>query len=68
MIMNGDEKSDEGVLPMKRPNKGGRLPAEVVEGRTSPKGNGYQTAAVRAQSRVAASNWAGSRAPSGATT
>ena len=56
MIMDGDEKSDEGVLPLKRPNKGGRLPAEAVEGRTSPKGNGYQTAAVRTPSRVAASN------------
>jgi group II intron reverse transcriptase/maturase len=31
-------------------------PAEAVEGRTSPKGNGGRTAAVRTQSRVAASN------------
>lgn len=56
MIMNGDEKSDEGVLPLKRPNKGRQLSAEAVEGRASPKGNGYQTAAVRTPSRVAASN------------
>jgi len=56
MIMNGDEKSDEGVLPLKRPNKGRQLSAEAVEGRTSPKGNGYQTAAVRIPSRGAASN------------
>ena len=56
MIMNGGEKSDEGVLPLKRPNKGGQLPAEAVEGRTSPKGNGSQTAAVRTPSRDAASN------------
>ena len=30
--------------------------AAVVEGRTSPKGNGGRTAVVRTQSRVAASN------------
>ncbi|MGH1483633.1 MAG: hypothetical protein ACRBM6_33920 [Geminicoccales bacterium] len=41
---------------MKRPNKGRGLPAEAVEGRTSPKGNGGQAAAVRTPSRVAASN------------
>ena len=40
---------------MKRSNKGRQLPAEDVEGRASPKGNGGQTAAVRTQSRVAAS-------------
>ena len=34
-----DEKSDEAILPRKRPNKGWRHPAEVVEGRASPKGN-----------------------------
>ena len=56
MNMHGDEKSDEGVVPKKRSNNGSLLPAEAVEGRTSPKGNGGQTAAVRTQSRVAASN------------
>ena len=56
MIMDGDEKSDEGVLPLKRSNKGRGLPAEAVERRTSPKGNGGQAAAVRTPSRVAASN------------
>ena len=56
MIMDGNEKSDEGVLPLKRPNKGRGLLAEAVEGRTSPKGNGGQAAAVRTPSRVAASN------------
>jgi RNA-directed DNA polymerase len=56
MDMHADEKSDEGVVPGKRPNKGGLLPAEAVEGRTSPKGNGDQTAAVRTLSRDAASN------------
>ena len=56
MNMNADEKSDEGIVPVKRPNKGGSLPAEVVEGRPSPKGNVGQTAAVRTQGRGAASN------------
>ncbi len=56
MNMHADEKSDEGVLPMKQPNKEGLLSAEAVEGRTSPKGNGGQAAAVRTQRRAAASN------------
>src|ERR1017187_658209 len=34
-----DKKSDEAILPAKRLNKGRQLPAEVVEGRASPKGN-----------------------------
>ena len=34
-----NEKSDEAILPAKRLNKGRQLPAEVVEGRASPKGN-----------------------------
>ena len=33
------EKSDEAIVLTKRPNKGRLLPAEVVEGRASPKGN-----------------------------
>ena len=33
-----DEKSDEAIVPAKRLNKGRQLPAEVVEGRASPKG------------------------------
>ncbi len=44
--MYADEKSDEVVVPRKRPNKGRQLPAEVVEGRASPEGNSRQ-AAVR---------------------
>ena len=56
MNMHADEKSDEGVLPLKHPNKEGLLSAEAVEGRTSPKGNGGQAAAVRTQRRTAASN------------
>ena len=46
MNMHADEKSDEVIVPEKQPNKGSLLPAEAVEGRTSPKGNGGQTAAV----------------------
>ena len=56
MNMHADEKSDEGVLPLNQPNKEGLLSAEAVEGRTSPKGNGGQAAAVRTQRRTAASN------------
>jgi RNA-directed DNA polymerase len=56
MNMHADEKSDEGIVPKKRPNKRGLPPAEAVEGRTSPKGNGGRTAAARTLSRGAASN------------
>ena len=56
MSMHADEKSDEGIVPMKRSNKEGLPSAETVEGRTSPKGNGGQTAAVRTLSRGTASN------------
>jgi len=50
-----DEKSDEAIVPWKRPNKGRQLPAEVVEGRASPKGNSRQAAVVRTLSRVVTS-------------
>src|SRR5580700_6831792 len=53
--MYADEKSDEVVVPTKRPNKGRQLPAEVVEGRASPEGNSRQAAVVRTLSRVATS-------------
>jgi hypothetical protein len=53
--MYADEKSDEVVVPRKRPNKGRQLPAEVVEGRASPKGKSRQPAVVRTLSRVATS-------------
>ena len=33
MNMHAGEKSDEGVVPEKRPNKGGMPPAEAVAGR-----------------------------------
>lgn len=50
------EKSDRVILPMKRPNKGDKSPAEAVEGRILVKGNSVETTAVRTQSRVAASS------------
>ena len=53
--MHVGEKSDEAVVLTKRPNKGRKLPAEVVEGRASPKGNSRQAAVVRTLSRVATS-------------
>ena len=53
--MYAGEKSDEAIVLRKRPNKGRQLPAEVVEGRASPKGNSRQAAVVRTQSRVATS-------------
>ena len=53
--MHVDEKSDEAIVLAKRLNKGRQLPAEVVEGRASPKGNSRQAAAVRTPSRDAAS-------------
>ena len=53
--MNADEESDEGTVPMKRPNKEDLASAEDVEGRTSPKGNGGESAAVRTPSRDTAS-------------
>ena len=36
-----DEKSDEAIVLAKRLNKGRQLPAEVVEGRASPKGSSH---------------------------
>ncbi len=56
MSMYADEGSDEGVVPMKRPNKEGSPSAEAVEGRTSPKGNGDEATAVRTLRREAASS------------
>ena len=50
-----DEKSDEAIVLAKRLNKGRQLPAEVVEGRASPKGNSRQAAVVRTLRRVATS-------------
>ena len=53
--MYADEKSDEVVVPRKRPNKGRQLPADVVEGRASSKGKSRQPAVVRTLIRVATS-------------
>ena len=47
MSTYADEKSDEGILPMKQPNKEGAPSAEAAEERTSPEGNGGQTAVAR---------------------
>jgi hypothetical protein len=56
MSMHADEESDEVVVPVKRSNKEGLPSAETVEGRTSPKGNGDETAAVRTLRRDTASS------------
>jgi len=56
MSAYADEKSDEGIRPMKQPNKEGSPSAEAVEERTSPEGNGGGTAAARTQRRGTASN------------
>jgi RNA-directed DNA polymerase len=56
MSMHAGEDSDEVVVPVKRSNKEGLLSAEIVEGRTSPKGNGGQATAVRTPSRGIASS------------
>lgn len=48
-------KSDEGIVPKKRSNKERPISAENVEGRPSTKGNVFQTAACRTQSRGQAS-------------
>src|SRR5580700_4659679 len=55
MSMHAGEDSDEVVVPMKRSNKEDLPSAEIVEGRTSPKGNGGQPAAARTLSRETAS-------------
>jgi hypothetical protein len=41
------EKSDEVVVPRKRPNKARQFPAEIMKGRASPEGNSRQAAVVR---------------------
>ncbi len=56
MNMYVDEKSDSVIVREKRSNKE-RVPSvKTVEGRTLPERNSVQTAAVRTQCRVAASN------------
>ena len=53
--MYAGEKSDSAIVPEKRSNNGRQLPAEDVEERAGPKGNSRRAAAVRTQSRGAAS-------------
>ncbi len=54
--MHADEETDGVIGAGKRPNNGGLPPAEAVEQRTSPKGNGGRAAAARTLSRGTASN------------
>lgn len=49
--MNGTEKSDSAVVPMKRANKEGNTSAEPVEERARAKGNTFQPITDRTQSR-----------------
>ncbi len=44
--MYGGGESYSGVIPAKQPNKGGKPPAEVVEGRPLTKENAEQSAPV----------------------
>jgi len=50
-MMNEDGKSDEIVVPTKRPNEGRSLPEEAVEGRVSTMGNVHGLTACRTQRR-----------------
>src|SRR4029077_12173220 len=56
MNMHADENSDGVIVPEKRSNNEGVSSAQTVEGRTSPKGNGGQTAVARTLRRDTASN------------
>lgn len=50
-VMNDAGKSDEPIVPVKRPNKAARAVAEAVEGRGEAKGNAAKRNADRTQSR-----------------
>jgi RNA-directed DNA polymerase len=54
--MNGGQESYSGIVPAKQPNKSGRPPAEVVEGRTLTKENMDQQNPCRTQSRESGSS------------
>jgi len=54
--MHGGGESYSGVVPAKQPNKSGRPPAEVVEGRPLTKENTDQPNLFRIQSRESGSN------------
>ena len=49
--MNGSGESYSGIVPTKQPNKSGRPPAEVVEGRPLTKENTRQSNPGRTPSR-----------------
>jgi len=51
-MMNGQEKSDPGIVAGKRTNKAGRPAAESVEPRLGTKGNVDQQSTHRAQDRA----------------
>jgi RNA-directed DNA polymerase len=51
-MMNGDEKSDSGIVAAKPTNKAGRPAAELVEPRPGTKGNADQQSTHRTQSRA----------------
>lgn len=57
--MNGNEKSDNCVVPTRSANKEGESSAEQKEGRRLAKGNTHQTTIVRTQSRAAMSSGLG---------
>jgi len=50
-VMNEVGKSDEPIVPVKRPNNAARAVAEAVEGRGEAKGNAAERNADRTQSR-----------------
>ena len=54
--MHVDGESDGRVVPTKRPNNGGKPPAEGVEGRRPTKENIEQATAPRTQSRTSATS------------
>jgi hypothetical protein len=51
-MMNGQEKSDSGIVAAKPTNKAGRPVAELVEPRPETKGNAEQQRMHRTQSRA----------------
>ena len=51
-MMNGQEKSDSGIVAMKPANKAGQPVAEPVERRLGTEGNAEQRNMHRTQSRV----------------
>lgn len=50
-VMNDEGKSDEPIVPVKRPNNAARAVAEAVEGRGEAKGNAAKRNADRTQGR-----------------